>query len=92
MSRRLNKTTPWHIRERRRIEEKLAMIPAINVKARELFTTEGFIRYYLEMMDLYETYFEAYERLEEFYESIFGCRRYSEYFSFRVILRRYLNK
>jgi hypothetical protein len=44
------------------------------------------------MRDLYPTYEEAYETLEDFYIGFTGHRKYSEFSSFRKILSRYLDK
>ncbi len=57
---------------------------------RKLLSIEGFIDYFLEMRDLYQTYTEAYERLEEYYVIVTGARRYAEFDTFRRTLRRYL--
>jgi hypothetical protein len=55
-----------------------------------LITVEGFIDYYLEMRELYPTYREAYERLEDFYIDFTGHRKYSEFSSFRRVMTRWL--
>lgn len=77
---------------RERIESELSSIPAIHPAARKLTSTEGFIDYFLEMRDLYQAYYDAYERLEEFHVAVTGSRRYSEYGSFQRIMRRYLKE
>jgi hypothetical protein len=43
------------------------------------------------MCDLYNSFTEAYERLEEFHIAVTGHRRYAEFDTFRRTLRRYLD-
>ena len=83
--------TRSQLARRTRIETELSAIPAIPDAARRLTSLEGFIDYYLEMNDLYNSYTEAYERLEEFHIAVTGRRRYAEFDTFRRTLRRYLD-
>ena len=83
--------TRSQLARRTRIEAELSAIPAIPAAARRLASLEGFIDYYLEMNDLYNSYTEAYERLEEFHIAVTGRRRYAEFDTFRRTLRRYLD-
>ncbi len=84
--------TPAKRRRRERIESELQAIPTIDPVLARLLSTEGFVDYYLEMRDLYSSQREAYERLEDFYISVTGYRRYSEFNSFRKVLTRKLAK
>ena len=60
-------------------------------EVRHFLSFEGFAELYLRMRDLYPTQLEAYERLEDFYITITGKRRYSEFSSFRRVLNRTRN-
>jgi hypothetical protein len=92
MGRHAKRYTDSQLARRTRIEAELSAIPAIPTAARKLTSAAGFADYYLEMRDLYQSYLEAYERLEEFYVAVTGQRKYSEYDSFRKVLgRRILN-
>lgn len=53
-----------------------------------LTTKSGFFKAYEENVPKSRTYLEAYELTEQEYESIFDCRRYSSYDSFRVVYGR----
>ena len=82
--------TPARQSRRDAIEEEFrsaGRVPAVFLR---LITVEGFIDYYLEMRDLYPTYEEAYERLEDFYIDFTGHRKYSEFSSFRRVMTRWL--
>ena len=78
-------------RKREEIEAELSSIASISPQVRELMSVEGFARWFGRMKMLYPTYEEAYEALEAHYERIFGCRRYSEYDSFRLVSMRKCN-
>jgi hypothetical protein len=91
MGRHTKRYTDSQLARRTRVEAELSAIPAIPTAARNLTSLEGFIDYYLDMRDLYQSYLEAYERLEDFHIAIAGHRRYSEFDSFRRTLRRYLD-
>jgi hypothetical protein len=86
MGRHTKQYTDSQLARRNRVEAELSSIPAIPAAARKLTSATGFADYYLEMRDLYQSYLEAYERLEEFYVAVTGQRRYSEYESFRKVL------
>ena len=89
MRRRKKKFTEKEVAKRKRIEEHLSQIPVMPEEARKLLSNEGFIDYFWRMRDLYDTYKNAYERLEVFYIEIFGHRKYSDYDSFRTIVARF---
>ncbi|MFI3293908.1 MAG: hypothetical protein SNG27_09960 [Rikenellaceae bacterium] len=90
MPRPKQKLTSRHHEMRKAIVQELRDIEPVTPKARYLLSTEGFIDYYFRMRELYDTYLDAYEALEEYYTSITGHRRYSDYDSLRrAILRRY---
>jgi hypothetical protein len=57
-----------------------------------LYTSDGFVQFYLELLCDYDTCQDAYEATERQHEITFGHRRYSDYDSFRVILSRYGKK
>ena len=64
----------------------------ITKQAKELLSTEGFIRFFYQVVrnnpDI--THNDAYEQVEVEYEKNFGKRRYSCFDSFRQIKKRYL--
>jgi hypothetical protein len=91
MGRHTKHFTKSQLARRTSIEAELSAIPAIPAAARRLASLEGFIDYYLEMSDLYHSYTEAYERLEDFHIAVTGRRRYAEFDTFRRTLRRYLD-
>lgn len=76
--------------ERERVEAELKSMDPLSPEVRNFLSLEGFAEFFLRMRDLYPTQLEAYERLEDFYITIIGKRRYSEYSSFRRVLSRYL--
>lgn len=80
------------VARREKIESELSAIPRIDPAMKKLLSAEGFADYYFEMMDLYPSQMEAYERLEDFHIQVTGRRRYSEFDSFRKILYRKLKK
>jgi hypothetical protein len=88
MGRHTNYFSESRLARRTRIEAELAAIPVVDPAARKLTCAEGFIDYFLDMRDLYRSYPEAYERLEEFYVTVVGQRRYSDYESFQRVLGR----
>jgi hypothetical protein len=88
MGRHTKKYTDSQLARRTRVEAELSSIPAIPTAARKLTSAAGFADYYLEMRDLYQSYLEAYERLEDFHIAVTGQRKYSEYDSFRRVLER----
>jgi hypothetical protein len=92
MGRHTKKYSDSQLARRTRVEAELSSIPAIPAAARKLTSAAGFADYYLEMRDLYQSYMEAYERLEEFYVVVTGQRRYSEYESFQRVLGRYMKE
>jgi hypothetical protein len=92
MGRHIKHLTESQLARRNRIEAELSAIPAISASARKLTSQEGFIDYFLDMRDLYQSYLEAYERLEDFHIAVTGQRRYSEYDSFRKVLGRGLKR
>jgi len=73
---------------RRHYESMLESIPALSGVARKLLSPQGFLDIYMEIKMLYPTQEEAYEKLEEQVERITGKRMYSEYDSFRSVVRR----
>lgn len=73
---------------RRHYESVLESIPPLNEVARKLLSPQGFLDIYMEIKMLYPTQEEAYEKLEEQVERITGKRMYSEYDSFRSVVRR----
>ena len=92
MTRHTKRYTDSQLARRTRVEAELSAIPAIPAAARKLTSQEGFIDYFLDMRDLYQSYLEAYERLEDFHIAVTGQRRYSEYESFQRVLGRYLKE
>lgn len=84
--------TPQMLAEQQRIEQEQSSIPPLTASQRRLISTDGFLDYYLNMRDLYPSYMEAYERLEELHERITGRRKYSEFNSFKVQLSKYLKR
>ena len=92
MTRHTKRYTDSQLVRRTRVEAELSAIPAIPTAARKLTSQEGFIDYFLDMRDLYQSYLEAYERLEDFHIAVTGQRRYSEYESFQRVLGRYLKE
>jgi len=83
---------PQKVARREKIESELSAIPRIDPVMKKLLSAEGFADYYFEMMDLYPSQMEAYERLEDFHIQVTGRRRYSEFDSFRKVLDRRLKK
>ena len=83
---------PHNVARRDKIESELSAIPRIDPAMKKLLSAEGFADYYFEMIDLYPSQMEAYERLEDFHIQITGRRRYSEFDSFRKVLDRRLKK
>lgn len=78
--------------EREKVETELKALDPLSPEVRRFLSFEGFAELYLRMRDLYPTQLEAYERLEDFYITIIGKRRYSEYSSFRRVLNRLLQR
>lgn len=78
--------------EREKVEAELKALDPLSPEVRRFLSFEGFAELYLRMRDLYPTQLEAYERLEDFYISITGKRRYSEFSSFRKVFDRFLNQ
>lgn len=72
----------------REVEAELKALDPLSPEVRRFLSFEGFAELYLRMRDLYPTQLEAYERLEDFYITITGKRRYSEFSSFRRVLNR----
>ena len=83
---------PHKVARREKIESELSAIPPIDPAMKKLISADGFADYYFEMMDLYPSQMEAYERLEDFHIQVTGQRRYSEFDSFRKVLTRKLAK
>lgn len=98
MNRKMNRKqyrryhSPVITAERERIEAQLSALTPLAPEMRRFLSFEGFAELYLRMRDLYPTQLEAYERLEDFYITITGKRRYSEFSSFRKVLNRYSNQ
>ncbi len=92
MTRHTKKYTDSQLARRTRVEAELSAIPAIPAAARKLTSQEGFIDYFLDMRDLYQSYLEAYERLEDFHITVTGQRKYSEYDSFKKVFQRYMRE
>lgn len=84
--------TPDKRRRRERIESELQAIPPVDPGLAKLLSTEGFADFYLLMRDVYPSQRLAYERLEDFYISVTGHRRYSEFNSFRKVLDRLIER
>lgn len=80
---RRRKNTPEQVQFRQEILQKIATQPPLSNELRDLQTTEGFYRLYMQLRLCYPNNIEAYEALEEQYIRIFGHRKYSEYDSFR---------
>lgn len=78
--------------EREKVEAELKALDPLTPEVRRFLSFEGFAELYLRMRDLYPTQLEAYERLEDYYITITGKRRYSEFSSFRRVLNRYSNQ
>ena len=57
-----------------------------------LISADGFVRKFWEKTREHKTYKEAYEKLEQEYQDIFGKRRYSDYNSFRICRDRAAKK
>jgi hypothetical protein len=92
MGRHVKRYTDSQLARRTRVEAELSSIPAIPAAARKLTSAAGFADYYLEMRDLYQSYLEAYERLEDFHIAVTGHRRYAEFDSFRRVFQRYMKE
>ena len=73
---------------RKHYESILEAIPPLSGVARKLLSPQGFLDIYMEIRTLYPTQEEAYEKLEEHVERISGKRMYSEFDSFRSVVRR----
>lgn len=73
--------------EREKVEAELSAMNLLSPEIRHFLSFEGFAELYLRMRDLYPTQLEAYERLEDFYITLTGKRRYSEFSSFRRVLK-----
>ena len=73
---------PQSLQQRERIEAELAAIPPVDPRLKELMTQAGFIAAFNRMAPYYESDRLAYERLEDFYITLTGSRRYSEFRSF----------
>lgn len=84
--------SPVITHEREKVEAELAAMNPLSPEVRNFLSFEGFAELYIRMRDLYSTQLEAYERLEDFYITITGKRRYSEFSSFRRVLNRLLQK
>lgn len=89
-SERKHTLSPARQSRRETIEAEFRAVGTIPAVFLRLISVEGFIDYYLEMRELYPTYREAYERLEDFYIDLTGHRRYSEFSSFRRVMIRWL--
>lgn len=76
------------VKKRKKIEDNLGSIPPFCECVRKILSVSGFIEYYEEMKNLYPTFNEAYERLEEYHIAIKGGRKYSDMNAFQVIVRR----
>lgn len=87
MSRR-RRNTAHQLALRADMEQRLESLAPLSSEHRELLSTDGFIRYYRRMCDLYPTQVEAYERLEEYYQNIFGSRRYVDIRSLHLAISR----
>lgn len=61
-------------------------------RIKKLFSRSGFILLWEESLKNYRTNKQAFEKLNEEFENIFGRRRYSEYASFKNQLSRYRKK
>jgi hypothetical protein len=92
MGRHAKRYTDSQLARRNRVEAELSAIPAIPTAALKLTSAAGFADYYLEMRDLYQSYLEAYERLEDFHIAVTGRRRYAEFDTFRKVFKRYMGK
>ena len=98
MSKKMNRKqykryhSPVIAAEREKVEAELSAMNPLDPEVRHFLSFEGFAELYLRMRDLYPTQLEAYERLEDFYITITGKRRYSEFSSFRRVLNRYSNQ
>lgn len=77
--------------EREKVEADLSAINPLSPEARNFHLFNGFAEMYLRMRDLYPTQFEAYEQLEDFYITLTGKHRYSEFSLFRRWLNRIRN-
>lgn len=77
--------------EREKVEAELSAMDQLSPEVRHFLSFDGFAELFLRMRDLYPTQLEAYERLEDFYITITGKRRYSEFSSFRRVLNRLRN-
>lgn len=79
------------LEQRERIEAELAAIPPVDPRLKELMTQVGFIAAFNRMAPYYESDRLAYERLEDFHITLTGERRYSEFKSFLIIMKRFLD-
>lgn len=73
---------------RKEIIDKIDGFEPIPPLTREFISTNGFINYYLQIRELYDSYTSAYEALEEHYIRITGHRRYSDLDSLRRAITR----
>ncbi len=90
MTKHKKKFTDRQLLQRAAIEEELSQIEPICKLARKITTSKGFVDYFLRMRELYDTHLDAYERLEDFHIDITGHRRYAEFSSFRMAIKRNL--
>ena len=73
---------PQSLQQRERIEAELSAIIPIDPRLKELMSDVGFIAAFNKMAPYYESDRLAYDRLEDFYITLTGNRRYSEFRSF----------
>lgn len=57
---------------------------------RKLATREGFFQYYFQQCKHHSTNAEAFNFVNDLYESLFGEHRYGDYNSFKVMTNYYL--
>jgi len=57
-----------------------------------LIETEGFITAFWEISGDYRTQEEAYDVIEQRYQSVFGKRKYKNFESFRVVMYGFLKR
>jgi len=61
-------------------------------KRRELYTLDQYFERYFEIVPEYETYREAYEKVEREHVDLYSAKRYSSYISFRQAKKKYIDR
>lgn len=71
--------SPVIVAEREKVETEQSAINPLEPEVRHFLSFEGFAELYLRMRDLYPTQLDAYERFADFYITITGKLKCSEF-------------